>query len=180
MQLLHVTVLGSIFFSLTRNKKTKCQIIVIIIFRPVFIMLCAVRARDEMHTAVLYHVNSHILFLLTFPLYSLAYTVCLCVPYRTVSGICSHSLSPFHLFHPTRSLSSPIFRFAHVMRSSNPHNNNPAAMNPTLYAWMLGIILCDACLPFRNHYYCTANTSTNARPRARTTQFIIFNHFFPF
>lgn len=49
-----------------------------------------------------------------------------------------------------------------LLHSYNPHNNNPAAMNSTFYAWMLGIILCDACLPFCNHYCSTTITHTRA------------------
>lgn len=59
------------------------------------------------------------------------------------------------------------FAIIHCMRSCNPHNNNPAAMNSTLYARMPGIILCDACLPFCNHHYSTANTSTNVHAHAQ-------------
>lgn len=156
---------SSIFLMLASNKKAKCQIVVIIIIRPVFIMLCAVRERDAHGRRF---VPRKFAYFVSFDI-SVTRMHTHSVPYRTVFGICSHSLSPSPFFH--------AHSIIHCMRSCNPHDNNPAAMNSTLYAWMPGIILCDACLPFCDHHYSTANTSTNVHAHAK---FIIFNHFFSF
>lgn len=155
---------------LAGNKKTKCQIVIIIIIRPVFIMLCAVREPGARSRRF---VPCKFAYFVAFDI-SVTRMHTHSVPYRTVFGICSHSLSPFPPF-PSHSVIHCI-PFSHAMRSCNPHNNNPAAMNPTLYARMPGIILCDACLPFCNHYYCTANTtSTHTHNSIHNLQ-----HFFPF
>lgn len=182
----HVAFFKQHFPLLAWNKKTKCQIIVIIIIRPVFIILCAVW--DERERCTLTHGRFEPCKFAYFVSFDISvthihtHTHTCCTLSNSIFGICSHSLSL--LLSSLVCLLACLFvlginfpRFVRVMHSCNPHNNNnPAAMNSTFYAWMLGIILCDACLPFCDHYYSTAHTHTRTRARIHTTQFIIFTN----